>query len=464
MTYAVRREIRVKEALTGLSQLLSLSVRLRQSLVCMALLAVLAAQSLLAAENGAHEDPSQLNIYLITVDVGDNVWDNFGHSALRIVDGLAGTDTIYNWGVFEVRDGPVAFAYDFFVDELEYRLATQGTRREIDNYRAQRRSVWQDEIRLTAAQKQRLLARLNWNRALENLYYDYDYFFDNCTTRIRDYLNEALDGAFYASVAAQAGSTFRDQVRSHYASLQPISFSLDVIMNGNLDREMTGWESLFLPLNFRASLASMQVPEPLMGGLQPLFGERETLLSYEAPAAQRDFYGVASFYVLCLCIYLLLMLKRIRRSYFATHSQTGFRFAGFNFRLLGALSVLLFGLSGIYGVLMLGSWFFSGHEDLHHNANLLLFWPTDLIGAMIALRWFFLAQPWSLTHNSKPFMVYYFFAKLCAVIFYCGATFSGYFEQDTQQIALFITPCLFVVGLLSWIVGFDAAKRSDSIL
>ena len=65
MTYAVMREIRVKDASIGLSQLLSLSVRLRQSLVCMTLLAVLAAQSLLAAENGAHEDPSQLSIYLI---------------------------------------------------------------------------------------------------------------------------------------------------------------------------------------------------------------------------------------------------------------------------------------------------------------------------------------------------------------------------------------------------------------
>lgn len=464
MTYALKRKIHAKDALTGLSRLLQMARRFCLSSASMALLAMLAAQPLLAAENGAHEDPSQLTIYLITVDVGDNVWDNFGHSALRIVDDLAGSDTIYNWGVFEVRDGPVAFAYDFFVDELEYRLATQGTRREIDNYRAQRRSVWQDEIRLTAAQKQRLLARLNWNRAPENLYYDYDYFFDNCTTRIRDYLDEALDGAFFASVAAQAGSTFRDQVRRHYASLQSISFSLDVIMNSNLDREMTGWESLFLPLNLRASLASMQVAEPLKGGLQPLFGEREILLSYETPAAQRDFYGVVFFYVLSLCLYLLLMLKRIRRSYFATHSQIGFRFSGFNFRLLGALSVTLFGVSGIYGTLMLGSWFFSGHEDLHHNANLLLFWPTDLIGAMIALRWFFLAQPWSLTHNNKPFMVYYFFAKLCAVILYCGATFGGYFEQDTQQIALFITPCLLVLGLLSWIVGFDAAKRSDSIL
>ena len=458
MTYELKRKIHAKDALAVLSRLLQMARRFCLSSASMALLAMLAAQPLLAAENGAHEDPSQLTIYLITVDVGDNVWDNFGHSALRIVDDLAGSDTIYNWGVFEVRDGPVAFAYDFFIDELEYRLATQGTRREIDNYRAQRRSVWQDEIQLTAAQKQRLLARLNWNRAPENLYYDYDYFFDNCTTRIRDYLDEALDGAFFASVAAQAGSTFRDQVRRHYASVQPISFSLDVIMNSNLDREMTGWESLFLPLNLRASLASMQVAEPLTGGLQPLFGDREILLSYETPAAQRDFYGVVFFYVLCLCLYLLLMLKRMRRSYFATHSQIGFRFSGINFRLLGALSATL------YGTLMLGSWFFSGHEDLHHNANLLLFWPTDLIGAMIALRWFFLAQPWSLTHNSKPFMVYYFFAKLCAVILYCGATFGGYFEQDTQQIALFITPCLLVLGLLSWNVGFDEAKRSGSIL
>ena len=114
-----------------LSRLLCLSVRLCHSLVCMALLAVLAAKPLLASETGAHDDPSQLDIYLITVDVGDNVWDNFGHSALRMVDGLAGTDTIYNWGVFEVRDGPTAFADDFFVDALESRPVTQCTAREI---------------------------------------------------------------------------------------------------------------------------------------------------------------------------------------------------------------------------------------------------------------------------------------------------------------------------------------------
>jgi len=416
------------------------------------------------AENGAHEDPSKLEFYLITVDVGNNVWDNFGHSALRVVDGLAGTDTIYNWGVFEVRDGPVAFAYDFFIDELEYRLATQSTQREIDNYRAQKRTVWQDELRLSAAQKQRLLARLNWNRAPENLYYDYDYFFDNCTTRIRDYLDEALDGAISAHVATMAGATFRDQVRIHYASLQPISFSLDVIMNSNLDREMSGWESLFLPLNLQASLAQLKGVNPQEDREASFFGRREMLLNYEAPAPQRDFYRTASLIALCLTLYFLFMLKRIRRSYFATHSQLGFRAAGVNFRLFGGLNVVLFGVSGIYGFLMLGSWFFSGHEDLHHNVNLLLFWPTDLLGAVIALRWLFLAQPWSLTNNNKPFMVYYFFAKFSAVIFYSVATAFGFFEQDTLQIALFIVPWLLLLGLLGWLVGFDASRSSDSIL
>ncbi len=75
-------------------------------LQCALLLILLAlmvhsSQLVSGAENGAHEDPSKLEFYLITVDVGNNVWDNFGHSALRVVDGLAGTDTIYNWGVLK---------------------------------------------------------------------------------------------------------------------------------------------------------------------------------------------------------------------------------------------------------------------------------------------------------------------------------------------------------------------------
>ena len=66
-------------------------------------------------ESSAHRDPSALHFYLITVDVGGNVWDNFGHSALRVVDELNDTDVVYNWGVFEVSGGPADLRHGFFL-------------------------------------------------------------------------------------------------------------------------------------------------------------------------------------------------------------------------------------------------------------------------------------------------------------------------------------------------------------
>ena len=414
-----------------------------------------------AAENGAHPDPAKLHFYLVTVDVGDSVWDNFGHSALRVVDEVRNTDTVYNWGVFEINGGPTAFAYDFFIDELQYRLATQSMSREIDNYRAQRRSVWQDELRLDAAQKQRLLVRLQWNRAAANVYYDYDYFFDNCTTRIRDYLNEALEGKLRDSLSGTSRRTFRDEVRTHYGSIQAISFALDVIMNGDIDRPMTEWEALFLPLNLRSALADF---DGLDGGeAGSLLGARDELLVFERPAVQTSFYKTAALSLWLSCFFLLAMLRPVRRAFTATHASLELRGADFSMRAMGALGVMVLGASGLFGCVMLGSWFVSGHTDLHSNLNLLLFWPTDLLGVLIALKWLLFAKPWSLTHNSKPFMVYYLLAKLICAALFCVVALFGLVAQESTQIALYLVPCLFVLTLLTWIVGFDSYRRSELI-
>jgi hypothetical membrane protein len=416
------------------------------------------------AESGAHQNPVALRFYLITVDVGSNVWDNFGHSALRVVDELSGSDTVYNWGVFEVRDGPVAFAYDFFIDDLQYRLATQRLEREVANYRAQRRSVWQDELNLTAAQKQRLLARLQWNRAAENVYYDYDYFFDNCTTRIRDYLNEALDGKLAQVASSSTSLSFRDEVRSHYASIAPIRFALDVLMNGNIDREMSAWESLFLPLRLR-SLLEVTESDVVSGGVRlPLVAASQTLLEYPAPAAQPDLVVLVGIALLGLALFLMLMLTRQRRSYSATHARLTFRANAFCLRLLGLSSVVMGLLSGVFGLLMLASWFASGHTDLHHNLNLLVFWPTDLLVVVVALRWLLVASPWMLTHNSNPFVAYYLLLKTLCALVYCAIAWSGLAQQDTFALASYLVSPTLLLVLLGWIVGCQTSRRAEIIL
>jgi hypothetical protein len=414
-------------------------------------------------ESSAHRDPSALHFYLITVDVGGNVWDNFGHSALRVVDELNDTDVVYNWGVFEVSGGPADFATDFFLNQVDYRLATQSMSRELDNYRAQRRTVWQDKLNLTAAQKQRLLVRLRWNLVADNRYYDYHYFFDNCTTRIRDYLNEALDGRINAEMTGGSGRRFRDEVRSHYASIPPISLSLDIVMNGNVDREMSNWESLFLPLNLRSRLSTLDSGLQQNGKPLALLELGEPLMAYPAPSAFGSAYPSLSLGLWVLVAYLLLMIKRRRRAFSVTHAQLTLRVEGLNMRLLGLVTVFIGLVSGVFGSVMLLSWFASGHLDLHHNLNLLVFWPTDLIVVIVALRWLILSSPWPLSYNTKPFAVYYLLIKFLSAAMYCGIAWLGLSTQDLSSLATAIVPSLFVFTLLGWLVGFDSARRNDSI-
>ena len=96
---------------------------------------------------------SALNFYLITVDVGDQVWDNFGHTALRVFDENTNTDVIFNWGTFDISGGVVDFSWKFFKGIMDYRLTTSTPSQEFSLYSAQQRTVWQDKLNLTNPQK-----------------------------------------------------------------------------------------------------------------------------------------------------------------------------------------------------------------------------------------------------------------------------------------------------------------------
>ena len=77
---------------------------------------------------------SQVEFYLLTVDVGDQVWDNFGHTALRVIDENTNTDLVFNWGIFDISGGVVGFSFNFFKGIMEYQLATSAPTREFAMY------------------------------------------------------------------------------------------------------------------------------------------------------------------------------------------------------------------------------------------------------------------------------------------------------------------------------------------
>jgi len=409
-------------------------------------------------------DMSGVYFYLITVDVGDMIWDNFGHTALRVYDQNSDTDTVFNWGVFDVSGGIVPFSWNFFKGIMNYRLATSTPSQEFGMYRDQRRSVWQDKLNLTNPQKEILYRRLMWNLEPENVEYAYQYFFDNCTTKVRDYLDEALLGKVRREYAGVTEKTFREQVQSHYESVPLIAFSLDVLMNSNIDRAVTEWEDMYLPLQLRDRLLNVKSDVTQNGEQLMLLNDPQVIMEFPAPSIKTNGYVVSSLLLWTAVILLILSLKRVPRSYFAGYSRVSLRAPGISFRVLGMLGLLTAVFSGVYGAVMLGSWFVSDHIDTHHNFNLLLFWPTDLLGIPIALRWLFFCKPWKMTHNSAPFIHYYLFMHIAGMAIYTAIGLFGLTDQSIYDIAIYVLPGFFLYTLLIWFLGFEPVKPKDVLL
>jgi hypothetical protein len=392
------------------------------------------------------EDFNRVEFYLITVDVGDNVWDNFGHTALRMVDENSGTDMVFNWGLFDTSIGQLRFGANFARGIMDYQLGVSPPHWEFARYQAEARTVWQDRLLLTNAQKMRLYQRLAWNLRDENRIYSYDYFYDNCTTRVRDYLDEALGGTIAERSATFTSRSFRDEVTSHYASLPVISLSLDVLMNERIDKRMSQWQQMFLPAQLRQHLNRLG-----------LLADGEVLMQFEPPQQGINPY----FAVIALLLPALLLLLSVRRASIASfNSQPGFtlRMPALSYRLLGLLGVVITLFSGVYGIIMAFGWWLSSHLDLHGNINLLLFWPTDLLGLPMALTWLLAGKAPAISRLRNQLTIFYLFLHIVAALVYVVMALFGLTEQSIGSLALYVVPVLLVFALTVAIAGIRPVR------
>ncbi len=398
-------------------------------------------------------DLDRLHFYLITVDVGDNVWDNFGHTALRVVDENSDTDLLFNWGLFDTSVGYLAFAANFMRGVMDYQLGVAPPAWELGRYQREGRTVWQDRINLSNAQKEVLYQRLVWNLREENIRYDYDYFFDNCTTRVRDYLDEALQGELSAASAGQVGRSFRDEVIDHYSSVPVVSLSLDVLMSGSVDRPMTQWQQMFLPLQLRQHLLGQPSSVYENGQRLNLLSDSQLLMQFTAPQRYPDAWYFAAALLLIPAVLLLLTLRHVSISSFNNSPGFTFRMPGFSYRLLGLLGLVISLVSGIYGATLLLGWLFSSHELLHRNWNLLLFWPSDLLGLFIAIPWLVKGRAVQLGARKHHLIVFYLLAHAVAAAAYLIIALSGLVEQRLGSVLIFLVPALLLFSLLTATAG-----------
>jgi hypothetical protein len=236
-----------------------------------ALLALLAApQPALAAEPG-----EELAVSVLTFGPGDHPFFKFGHNAILVHDSKQNTDVVYNFGAFRF-DSPWLLV-DFFQGRLKYWLATRSLRGTINDYRRENRSIDAQELELTPAQRRAIATALEDNAREENKYYKYDYYRDNCSTRVRDTVDRVIGGKIHEASLGPAEMTWRDHTRRLVADDLPVYLGLHVAMGDLIDKPIDVWREMFLPSKVQETLRKVKVPTP--AGELPLVQTEKNLLA-----------------------------------------------------------------------------------------------------------------------------------------------------------------------------------------
>src|SRR6266567_1075288 len=192
------------------------------------------------------EPGSELTISLMTMGNGSEVWELFGHNAIWIHDARSGTDAVWNWGVFNSR--VPHFILHFLKGRMFYSMAGDGLDETLASYRYLNRSVAAQELNLTPAERLQVKNFIDWNARPENRDYRYDYFQDNCSTRVRDVLDRVLGGAIARAAKTRAsGTSYRGETLRLMQGDRPLVVGVEIGLGRPADRPITVWEDMFLP-------------------------------------------------------------------------------------------------------------------------------------------------------------------------------------------------------------------------
>ena len=305
-------------------------------------------------------------VSLLTMLPGHEVYSLFGHSALRLRSDARGLDRTYNFGTF-------AFEQPFFMvrfarGQLDYFLDTAPFTDELAQYQFLGRPIIEQHLALSPAAAETLLENLETNALPENRNYRYDFFFDNCSTRLLGTIEraarEAGQGALVLAPAA-THPTFRQLLAPYTQGTPTLAMGMDLGIGTPSDRVATDREQTFLPVGLADALDRATV------GGQVLVTARDTLFwvpgAGVVPDRTEPFVPAAA---------LLLLLA------WGAAALRPTRVGG----LGRAADVILFGVAGLAGVVVAFLWFGTDHTVTGPNLNLLWAFPGHLGLAWAARR------------------------------------------------------------------------------
>lgn len=308
-------------------------------------------------------------VSLVTCGPGEELYEAFGHTAIRIHDPNLGFDVVYNYGTFDFNQPN--FYYNFVTGRSMYMLATNRYSRFVRAYEYYNRSVREQFLDMSLEQKQRLLDKLTWNAKKENREYLYDYFFDNCSTRPRDILIEALNGKVEFDTAAYLPDnrlTIRELTDLYIDDEQPWGdLGIDLCLGTRIDQPATAMQYMYLPEKLEDAFDHAYVSRN--GERVPLVERKQTTFK-AAPVVEQKSWFVPQIVFVALLLFSAVFL-------------TIFRVAGKSTRIFEGLVFMVTSFIGFNGIFL---WFFTNHYAADYNWNILWSLPTNAIFGYALLK------------------------------------------------------------------------------
>ena len=342
----------------------------------------------------AHAQDS-IRVTLLTCSPGPEVYELYGHTAIRcesdslpLREGWGGS-VVFNYGVFDMSKPH--FAWHFVLGHTDYMVQPVPWKYFVREYEERGSSITEQELNLTPAEAHRLTARLMENCLPENRNYRYNFLFKNCTTMVRDMIEEAINGRIqYPDTLPH--ETFRE-VLHHYTADHPwAQEGNDLLLGAGVDTILSARAAMFVPENLMQAFDGAFICTP-RGDMRPLVKSKECLIpahsqtfsvsrskeketdtSTISSSLHKGLDGIASlspvqmmlaFGGLCLLILLLEVWTK---------------------RIFWLWDVLLLLLQGAAGLLLTFMFLFSQHPAVDSNWQIWVLNPIALIGIPFVIK------------------------------------------------------------------------------
>jgi hypothetical protein len=299
-------------------------------------------------------------ISILTCAPGEELYSVFGHSAIRVTDSIANVDWVFNYGTFDF-DTP-NFYLKFANGNLDYLLSVSRYKSFLQAYIFEERSIVEQQLNLTQQEKQLLFDRLKNNAMPENRAYRYNFFFDNCATRIRDRIFDCFPRNSIVVDTLGAQLTFRQLYGSYLKHSPWVEFGIHLLLGKGADKVANGLDEMYVPDYLYSQFKTTEIKQ-VDGSSRNLVQSESTIISYPRPSGQKPFLlWPQNVFVILLILILALTVFEIKRK-----------------KRIRSIDSFLLVITSLAGFLFIFLWFFTKHGVTQDNYNILWSSPLNLL-------------------------------------------------------------------------------------